>query len=475
VITTNVPSARVYMDDHQFLGYSEQVLVNIPPGPHRFYVEKPGYRSFPPVQEVLIVPDSNYTVKFNLQPNETIIQGYLKISGGSADSKLFVDQQFWGTLGNEKIFKLPEGTYNISVKRSGYLSLPAEKMVTITSGDTSLLLIEQVPLSRKHKRRTAIAQKELGTLEVTSDISGARIYLNDNFTGEETDYVFTNLPLGKYTIRVRKEGYESEPTFKEIQLNNRQSSQTVRFKLIKKFEQVEIRTQPEGEIFIDGELKGQGSFNGLLTIGEHLISFGDIQGFKTPLPQKVKLQPGRPLVIEVKYFPELQILAEVTDNGNVVIQNCEISTGYTISNRGFTASSEAGPEVTYLETLNNYFWKFGFAFPYKNPKGNDALKLTFSLPHDLAFQQKFTLVLYAAASKQKYPLSLSTKVDISIKLNGNILSYYYKPGYLEDLHDMEKREWDITKSIRPGLNSLIISTTDKNNVFYFVKKIIIHN
>ncbi len=92
------------------------------------------------------------------------------------------------------------------------------------------------------------------------------------------------------------------------------------------------------------------------------------------------------------------------------------------------------------------------------------------------YTQKFTLRLQAAASREeKYPLSLTTKVDVYVKFNGTILSYYYKPQFLEDLKGMETVEWDITPYIRPGLNSLVISTTGDNNVFYFIKRIEIFN
>jgi len=125
--------------------------------------------------------------------------------------------------------------------------------------------------------------------------------------------------------------------------------------------------------------------------------------------------------------------------------------------------------------LNDYFLKLGYAFPYRNPKGNDAIKIVFDLPRNLEYDQNFTLKLYAASSKENYPMTISGKTEISIKFNKNILSYYYSPKYLEDLGGMEENEWDITSYVRSGENTLEIGTTDKNNTYYYIKRIEIYN
>jgi hypothetical protein len=83
--------------------------------------------------------------------------------------------------------------------------------------------------------------------------------------------------------------------------------------------------------------------------------------------------------------------------------------------------------------------------------------------------------LYAASSREKYPLSLSSNVSIEIKFNNNILSYNYIPKFIEDIGGVELKEWDITPYIKGGTNNLEISTTDKNNTYYYLKKVEIYN
>ena len=478
LVKTNVAGTRVYLNGTEMLGYSDRELANIPVGTHRVSVTKAGYIAIPTVQEVTILPDSLVVIHFQLKPKTSQIVGYLKIFADQRDSYIYVDDKPFGRLQDQELIALESGRHMVRVEKSGYVTLPAEKLVTITPGDTTILILEQVPITNRGRRRLITAPRiNTGTLEITSNISGAKILINGKDTGKETDYVFTEIPLGRHVVQVVKQGYESDPPQIEVILTSAQPNAEIAFRLLQKFEKVSIRTNPlEGDIFINGKLMGKGTFEGLLEIGPHEITFGSLKGYKTPRPQTIQLQPGHPIELTVQYFPELHILAEVTDDGNIQVKNGEIFMGYTLRNRGFSASNEARPEVVYLERLNNYFWKLGFAFPWRNPKGNDAIKFTFNLPQKMNYEQKFILKLQAAASREeKYPLSLTTKVAVYVKFNGAILSYYYEPQFLEDLNGMETVEWDITPYIRPGLNSLVISTTDENNVFYFIKRIEIFN
>ncbi len=476
LVKTNVPGTRVYMDDHEFIGYSEKVIKNVPLGKHRFRVEKSQYVATPPVQEIQIFPDSLHVLEFTLQPQSSAVIGYLKIFADYENAEVIIDDQSMGTLAQQHVFPLETGMHRVSVRKKGYVAVPPEDQVIISSGDTTVFMVNLIPLKEAGKRGRVGSGTTVGSLEVTANVSGARIYLNGRDTGEETDYVFPNLPLGKYVVRVVKEGYKVSPPEQQVILTAAQPGGEVQFTLQQNFEEVSITTEPvEADIFVDGELKGKGEFQGLLEIGEHEIRFGKVKGYKIPPSRKITVVAGEPVRLEVTLFPEIAITAEVTSNGNVYTSNCQVFTGYTYSNRGFTASNEGGPEIVFHPKLQDYVWKLGFAFPWRNPKGNDALKVTFELPRRPPADQKFILKMDAAASREKYPLALSTKVDVYIKLNGTILSYYYRPQFLEDIHGLENVEWDITRALQPGLNTLVISTRDDNNVFYYVKRIQISN
>lgn len=478
IVESNLPGASVFLDNDK-RGYADfmRIIPGVPAGVHRVSLKKSGYIAKPEFYEVEVAADSSVTVFFHFQPLSSLNQGYLKILADYEDSRIFINEEPHGALSEKPLLSLRQGDYTVTVEKAGFEAIPARKYVSISPGDTAVISFQQVPLStRKTFRPETRAGAQSGALEITANISGGRIFLNGEDTGKETDYVFSGIALGRYTIRVEREGYQTIPPEHVLTLTSNQPRAEIAFELVKRYEKVSIRTNPaKGDILIDGKLRGNGSFEGVLETGEHELTFGNVPGYKTPQKKTITVQPNFPLNLQVDYFPQVRVVAEIGDDGNMRSDKCEVKSGYTISNRGFTASDEAGPEIVYLEALKNYFWKFGFAFPFRNPKGNDALKVSFNLPRESLYSQKFIFKFYVAASHDRYPLSLSSKVDIKINLNGNILSYYFKPKFFDEVNGMEEVEWDISSYVKPGPNSLEISVTDDNNTFILVKRIVISN
>ncbi len=475
MVHCDIRGARIYMDETNFVGYSNKLIVNVPAGVHRITAFKEGYIPIPGYHEVDIRPDSLTTLEFKFNLSRSQAQGFLKIVAQQKNSKVYVDNDFYGTLEDDPVVTLEEGQHTINVKKEGFVTVPAEKIIQISAGDTSIFMVQQVPVPNQ-SRPIADAREGEGSIAVTSDVKKARIFLNGKDTGQETDYVFTQLPLGTYQIEVRREGFSVEPATRDVVLSRNSWSGNADFRLERTFERAKITTTPSsGTIYIDGKFVGEGKYEGVLKIGKHRLTFGEISGYNKPPDQDIDLTPGSPVSVAVNYFPNLKIVAGVDRDGNVYSENCDVVTGYTFSNRAFTASDEGGPSVEYNDKLKDYVWKLGYAFPYRNPKGNDAIKVIFKLPNPLDYGQTFKVRMLAASSREKYPLSLVPKIDISIKLDNNKLSYYYEPKFMEDLGGLEFVEWDITSYVHPGPNSFEVGTTDKNNTFYFIKSIEIFN
>ncbi len=476
LVRSSVEGGRVYLNNSDFLGYTNRIIHNVPIGNQRISVLKGGYVSIPKFHEIDIKSDSLTILDFQLNISYTELIGYLKIVAQKSDSKIFIDDVYFGLLKEKPILALEEGEYNVNLRRNGYVPIPAEKNVRILRGDTSVIRIEQIPLENQGRKIVGSQISNLGSIDISSDITNARIFLNGRDTGEKTDYIFTQLPLGHYVVQLEKEGFEIEPKAIEIKLTQQNPASYATFTLKQTSEIVQITTQPiKGKIFIDGEYKAEGKFVDKLPIGDHSVSFGAVSGYKRPQKKYISVKAGFPLVVEVNYFPELRIKAEIDKRGEISKENCDVYMGYTFRERAFTSSSEGGPAIEYHEKLNDFYWKLGYAFPYRNPKGNDAIKIIFKLPLNLDYEQTFTLKLHAASSREKYPLTLSGNTEINVKFNNTVLSYYYEPKLLEDLGRMEEIEWDITSDIRGGENVLEIGTTDNNTNYYFIKKIEIYN
>ena len=476
LVRTPSVDGRVYLDGTSFLGYSNKIISRIPPGSHRISVVKRGYTAEPEFYDIEVLADSLVVVEFNFAPSESDLIGYLKIVAKYQDSKIFINDQYYGTLQDTHIFAVNAGQYDISIRKDGFLNVPPERTIEVVPGDTAIYNVLQVPAGSTGRDLATSYSEDVGSIEVLSNIKGALIIINGRDTGELTDNIFTQLPTGGYSVRVEKEGYRVEPESHNIKLSRSKPAGNAIFTLSAENEMVKIYTIPaKAKIVIDGELQASGQFEEMLSIGEHDISFEEIENYIKPKSRSIQVRAGFPLSITVYYFPQLQINAEINSRGNLINNNCVVLSGYTFKDRAFSASGEGGPSIEFHDKLEDYYWKLGYAFPYRNPKGNDAIKVEFDLPGNIDYDQKFKLKIYAASSREKYPLSLSTKVDIEIKLNNNVLSYYYTPKFIEDLGSIDMNDWDISSHVRGGLNVLEISTTEKNNTYYLLKKIEIFN
>jgi hypothetical protein len=477
MVRTNINSGRIFLNDKNFLGYTGKELLNIPVGISKISVAKSGYLPIPKFQEVNIVADSLVTLHFQLKPLSDNILGYLKINANYLDSDIFIDSEYFGKIHESPVLALENGLYQISIHKEGYVTVPGEKTVIISAGDTTLLSVEQIALSSPGgKSATGTSRLTKGSLEVSANVSGAKIFINGRDTRKRADYVFTNLDMGTYTVSLIKEGYISNPEEKVIRLSSATPTGDLYFTLKQEYETVSIKTDlPDAAIIIDGDEVANGSFSGPLAIGEHEVSFGRMTGYNSPRNLKINVKPRLRLNLKVEYYPQLQIIAQVTNNGNINSQDCKVLMGYTYDNRGFTPSEEGGPQVIFHDKVSDYYWKLGYAFPFRNPKGNNAIQVEFELPRDLNFDQILTLKVHAAISEDKYPLAFGKKTDISIKFNNTILSYYYQPKTMDDIGNIDSQEWDITPYVKGGKNLLEIATTQKNNTYYLLKKIEIFN
>ena len=477
LILTNIEGARVFVDGVQ-LGYSDRLIGQLEPGTRRISVKKAGFSVVPAFINGDILADTTTQFTFRLTPVHANKNGYVAIQASHSDSKIFVNDDFYGTIADQPFLSLPEGNHRILIEKSGFQASPREQNLSIVPGDTQIVSFDLVRARRAVSTTSVSTTRNsgIGSLDISSNIHGGRILLNGEDTGKEADYIFSNIKLGTYRVEVQREGYRSVPAEKVITLTADATNADLSFKLVKVSQKVSITTSPaEGDIYVDGKLVGKGMVETDLKLGKHEVTFGDIDGYRSPGKRMINVDNYSLVSLKVHYSPIVTLSASIDGNGIVKHSGMNITSGYSFSNRGFTPSEEAGPEVQFKEELDDYFWKLGYAFPYRNPKGNDALQFSFSLPRDLRGSQRFVLRLHAAASKEKYPLTISGAIDIKIKLNGKILTYNYQPKFLEDLKSMEEINWDISNYVKPGLNSIVIATTDKNNTYYFVKKVEVLN
>ncbi len=186
LVKTDVVGARIYKDGSDLLGYSNRVIENVSVGFHRISAYKDGYVAIPGYHEVEIHPDSLSTLIFKFNNQRVEGQGYLKILANQEKSKIFIDNNFFGLWAENQIVPVPEGQHSVSLQKDGYITAPPERIVQISSGDTSTLRFQQNYI---YRRQRALSSNRAGTgsIEVTSNVNNARIYLNGEDTGHKTD------------------------------------------------------------------------------------------------------------------------------------------------------------------------------------------------------------------------------------------------------------------------------------------------
>ena len=98
------------------------------------------------------------------------------------------------------VTNISEGKHLISVSKPGYI--PAEREVLVTDGSSDATV------------KVALEPYTWGSLEVSSDPAGARIYLFGRDTGEVTPHTFHYLDIGSYSVKVV--GKDASKTIEDV-------------------------------------------------------------------------------------------------------------------------------------------------------------------------------------------------------------------------------------------------------------------
>jgi hypothetical protein len=93
---------------------------------------------------------------------------------------------------------------------------------------------------------------ETGTIEVTSDPTGADVFLDDSLTGQKTNCTLEDVPFGKHKLRLYLEGYIDWE--REIEVNEEQPDEEINAGLTEAVPLLQVNSHPQGaDIWLDGE------------------------------------------------------------------------------------------------------------------------------------------------------------------------------------------------------------------------------
>lgn len=186
----------------------------------------------------------------------TASKQFLQVRLNPSDAILEINGKVKATDGGVYEELLPFGRYQYKAYRQDYHDL--DGVVEISDPDN----IHSLEL----KLRAAFGH--LSVLESGQpEIAGASVYVDERFVGQ---IPVRNIQLasGSHRLRVIKEMYESyNSTFTLSDEENRQLTPS----LVPDFAEVSLVTDNGAEIYINGDLKGKGSWNGRLASGSYIF------------------------------------------------------------------------------------------------------------------------------------------------------------------------------------------------------------
>ncbi len=468
VIDTGQQRGQLYIDEAQVIGFTPGQAITLSPGEHRITFRKNGYEVEPKLHLASIATGDTVRKAFTL----TAVQGgdYAKVLINSPfdDAKVFVNNEFQGTVANVTPLNLQPGKYRIALSKEDQTPVPPVIAVDVSAGTKDTVNFRFVPVTAS---RSASNVSE-GLLDVSANIRGARILINGRDTGFQTDYVMSKIPFGSHVVSVEKEGYKSYPRERQVEISRSNSNAKAHFNLSRLAVPVTIATIPaRGAIFIDGKEVGEGSWNGSLPIGDHVVTFGKLEYYSSPEPAKIIISEEGQSEFTFTYNSNYRV-SFAPDGITPSNIGATIQTGFLDEAGVFVADPQKGPKPVKIEALDANGWRMGHVFTYNSTNSPNAVQITFTLPRDLDLSEDRRLTFWGYRSGQNYPLELLSTSRIQISVNNRVIQDRYTPTHaITEAGEETFERFSIGQLLRHGKNSVTIATGETNTTFFVLWKL----
>ncbi len=479
VVLSDPAGADIWMDLVPTGRVTPAEMRDVPQGKHSFTVRKGGERPSPFVQVVPVARASVDTLTFVFEESGTAPAGS-DLYGSTTPPTLVppaaedISDRVKRELPWEVERKIPLSSETTHVSRSSTRTTTSyieegEQLSGITSGRDHGAFI-------RDSSNTDAADISTSNVEISSSVPGALIIVNDKPIGKTTPAVVA-LPLGTHTVRVELAGYNTEPEQHVVRLSRIAGGQLVYFTLTEELrarKEITITTEPvAGPIFVNGDSVGIGLAVIPHDFGVFEISFGHMEGYLTPEPQRLVVTPTKPNpTITAKYPRAFEVSATCQGNGEAArTGDIRWETGIYDRDKGVRTSDTHGPKINEIPGSSKSGWELAMGDPNRNPTGADYIEFIFTLPDEVPPSSPLNLRLYLYRSNRKYPLSLSSRCEVTVTVNGRVFLDNFRPRNDQSLADAGRyEEWSLQHSLVTGENRILIRTGDKNQIFNYLWK-----
>ncbi|HOP67296.1 MAG TPA: PEGA domain-containing protein [Methanoregulaceae archaeon] len=207
-VSSSPSGAQLYVDG-SYRGITPATVTEYP-GNHPVVVKLAGYYDYS--QTIYVTAGATQRVSATLSP--VTQSGSVRVSSWPADANVYLDGSFRGqtdSSGNLVISNLPAGVYSVKVSKPAYQD--AVYSVQVRQGQQSQVQASLSPISPTGTPTPTPAQQ--GSLSVTSNPSGAQVYIDNLFRGY-TPSTYADLATGMHTLTLKLSGYEDYSTTFQI-------------------------------------------------------------------------------------------------------------------------------------------------------------------------------------------------------------------------------------------------------------------
>lgn len=193
-VTTSPSGASVYLDG-SYQGTTPMTISGVVKGAHVIELQKAGYYEWSGQVTVYAGQNSRVSQNLNKIPNPTT--GTISVSSTPGGAYIYLDGSYEGVTpysGSYLIHNIAAGSHTVTIKLSGYQDSTVP--VTVQGGGVATVSVPLNPVT---------PSTETGTLEITSNPTGANVYINNEYKGIAPLTVTLN--AGEYTVKFQMTGY----------------------------------------------------------------------------------------------------------------------------------------------------------------------------------------------------------------------------------------------------------------------------
>ena len=289
---------------------SQWLIINTEPAGADVYInDLPAGKT--PYQNELPIGKYTWRLQKELYLNES---GFLELTD-SVKQKM--DIKFKPNYGTLNIVSEPEVNANVYINGMAIGKTTPCKVEQIPSGEKTIKLIKdlyefidkQVILTPESNQQLAFTAKpSFGTINIsTTPESNAFVSLDGQSLNKTTPCSKEYVPLGEHTISVSLDMYET--TSQNINLASGETK-SITIDMKPTFAGVSITTEPIADIYVNGQRKANGNWQGRLNPG--VYTFEAKLDKHTTATEKQTVNIGQPLEIKLNPTPRIGMLKVMT-------------------------------------------------------------------------------------------------------------------------------------------------------------------